>query len=436
MSLAKRNTLLLASALILVELIVSAIFAVFLLLPVALRSADDLAGLMVLSAQTWSDLPAEKQPAFESDLMAQYAIAIRQKPLEDQAPSWRPPYFTFLEQALTARLNYAPRFLVETANQQTWYWAALPSGRQTVMVGIPKERVGVQPLHAIIVSLMIGLVVAATLAYILAKRIAAPLSKLEMAAQQLGQGEYRELHPKAWPKELRELANRFNTMARQVQHLLSARTTILAGISHDLRTPLARMRLALELIKESPTHKLISRLETDINEMNQLISTLLDLARGLEKESLSDTNVYELLQALVDQTGASQRIHIDCGPDINLALPTPSLRRALDNLLGNALRYAPTGDITLICRVEDQKCRMGVLDRGIGIAPDKIESVFLPFERIEESRNAATGGAGLGLAIVRELANIHGWRVTLNPRHGGGLEAWIEWPISPVIQTN
>jgi len=79
---------------------------------------------------------------------------------------------------------------------------------------------------------------------------------------------------------------------------------------------------------------------------------------------------------------------------------------------------------------------MGVLDRGIGIAPDKIESVFLPFERIEESRNAATGGAGLGLAIVRELANIHGWRVTLNPRHGGGLEAWIEWPISPVIQTN
>ena len=426
MSLAKRNTLLLTLALFFVELVVAAALVKYLLLPVAQGSADDLASLMVLSAQTWSELPDDKQRAFEKELIEHHAIALRVEPLANPTSSWRPPYFTFLEQALAARIGHAPSFLADTTNHQTWYWASIPSKHQTIYVGIPKERIGIQPLSAIIVLLLIGLLVAVLLAHLLAKSITLPLAKLDLAAQQLGQGEYRELHPNAWPKELRELADRFNTMARQVQRLLTARTTILAGISHDLRTPLARMRLALELLKESPTPKLITRLETDINEMNQLIGTILDLARGLDKEHLSRINVYQLLTELIEQSEAHECISVDCSPNIEISLPALSLRRALSNLIENALRYAPIGKINLVCKYDEKICRIGVLDQGPGIPPEKIESVFLPFERIEGSRSSSTGGAGLGLAIVRELANIHGWHVKLEPRNGGGIAAWIE----------
>jgi two-component system osmolarity sensor histidine kinase EnvZ len=101
------------------------------------------------------------------------------------------------------------------------------------------------------------------------------------------------------------------------------------------------------------------------------------------------------------------------------------LQRAIGNLLQNAQHYAPNAPVELVCEVEGPKCRIGVLDRGPGIAADKIESMFAPFQRMETSRSPATGGSGLGLAIVRELARANEWDITLSARPGGGLQAWI-----------
>jgi two-component system osmolarity sensor histidine kinase EnvZ len=214
-------------------------------------------------------------------------------------------------------------------------------------------------------------------------------------------------------------------MARQVSDLLSARTTLLAGVSHDLRTPLARMRLALEMLKTTPTPQLIERLERDIAQMNQLIGNVLDLARGLEHEQPVVTDWGDFLTQIA--TDFSTPDHT-----VELRFPTgtwpvarSALQRAIGNLLQNAQRYAPNAPVELVCEAEGQHCRIGVLDRGPGIAADKIESMFAPFQRMETSRSPATGGSGLGLAIVRELARANEWDITLSARPGGGLQAWI-----------
>lgn len=283
-----------------------------------------------------------------------------------------------------------------------------------------------EPGLALLLALGGGFVFAGAFAWWLARRITKPLARLEAAATRIGEGERPELLPENGPRELASLACRFNAMAQQVRDLLSARTTLLAGVSHDLRTPLARMRLALEMMKSAPAPALIARLENDIEEMNGLIATLLDLARGLEREPPEETDLVELLNELADQAAAHEReISVRC-PACRRAVAPRALRRALGNLLQNALRYAPAGPLELVCETQGESCRIGVLDRGPGIPPERIAAMFEPFQRLEGSRSPQTGGAGLGLAIVRELARANGWQARLEPRDGGGLAAWIE----------
>jgi two-component system osmolarity sensor histidine kinase EnvZ len=222
------------------------------------------------------------------------------------------------------------------------------------------------------------------------------------------------------------LSRRFNAMAVQVRELLAARTTLLAGVSHDLRTPLTRMRLALEMFKDLPDPHLLQRMEHDIDEMNRLIGDVLDLARGLGHETAVVIDLPCFLARLVNSYTSPSTISLSC-PSGQCVAPPSALQRVITNLLQNALRYAP-GQIELVAQPNEQGWRLGVLDRGPGIPADKLEQVFQAFFRLDASRSPVTGGSGLGLAIVRELARLNGWRVSLQPRPGGGLEAWLELP--------
>ncbi len=427
-SLARQNTLLLAVAFMLVELLAALSFAGFLMLPVARRSADDLAGLMMLSAQTWAELPPETRMAFEHELMENHHLALRAESAGGGRDEWHPPYFYLLETALARRLGAPLHLASEPVGSTTWYWADLPAGEGFLTVGLPRTRIESQPLLAIALAFFGGLFFAGAFAWWLARRITAPLARLEAAARCIGHGERPELLPETGPSELATLARRFNAMAQQVRDLLSARTTLLAGVSHDLRTPLARMRLALEMMKSAPAPALIARLEGDIEEMNGLIATLLDLARGLEREPVQEVDLAELMDDVVAHSTANHRdIRVRC-PSCRRAVAPRALRRALGNLLQNALRYAPEGPLEVVCTTDEVRCRIGVLDRGPGIPPERITAMFEPFQRLDASRSPQTGGAGLGLAIVRELAKANGWQVNLEPRSSGGLAAWIELP--------
>jgi two-component system osmolarity sensor histidine kinase EnvZ len=185
------------------------------------------------------------------------------------------------------------------------------------------------------------------------------------------------------------------------------------------------MRLALEILKNHPDSTMIERLEYDIEQMNQLIGNVLDLARGLahEKPVLIDLPDY-LAQLARDHATSTNPVSVNC-PPCQVAAPRVALQRAIGNLLQNANRYAP-GGVDLVVEMTAQQCHIGVLDRGPGIAADQLEAVFEPFFRLDASRSPVTGGSGLGLAIVRELARVNGWQVKLLARGGGGLQAWIE----------
>ncbi len=424
--LVRQHTVLLASAFIAIELLVVLAFVWLVMLPLARRSADDLAGLMVLSAQTWAELPPTTRPAFETELRLRQALRIQPEVAGVSQAEWHPPFFYLLEEALARRVS-PERHLIRTTDAagDDWFWARLPAGGGTLAVGLSSERINSRPLAVLLIGLAAGLAVAVGLALLLARRVVAPLARLEQASAQLGQGEAPALLPETGPREIVALSRRFNTMAVQVRELLSARTTLLAGVSHDLRTPLARMRLALEMLRTQPSASLLDRLERDMELMDQLIGNVLDLARGLAHEPATPVDLAALLQALASEhSTAACLVQVRCPPCVR-AVPALSLRRALGNLLQNALRYAPSCPVELVCEQDGAECRLGVLDRGPGIPADQVEAMFHPFQRLEPSRSPKTGGSGLGLAIVRELARANGWRVSLSPRPGGGMQAWV-----------
>lgn len=432
----------LAALFITIELITAAAALGFIFLPMARRAADDLAGLMVLSAQTWNELPPETRPAFEQELERNHHIALRPDMLPPPDTGLRHgPYLFFLERAFERRTGHAMFFQNETsAEGRLWLWTAVPAGSRSIGVGFAEDRMKTQPLGALALPFGVGIVLVALLSWWLARRIAQPVAQLELAAAQLARGASPGLLSETGPRELAGLARHFNRMALQVRELLDARTTLFAGVSHDLRTPLARMRLAIEMLTLRPDPALLRRLEHDIEEMNALIGQMLEIARGMNTETAEDFELCGWLSERVQVHGdaarsAGAQLSLRCDASIRVHAPPGALARVVDNLLGNALRYAP-GPIELVARVlapgehgrDGVAVHIGVLDRGPSISPSQLALVFRPFHRARGEDDAAPGAFGLGLAIVQQLARANGWQVGLTPREGGGLEAWVLVP--------
>lgn len=437
-SLAQQYRVWLAALFLAIEGVTVLLMMSLVMWPMAQRSADDLAGLMLLSAQTWAELPPATRPAFEVELARSHQLALR--------PGMPPPpdhglqhgfYVRFLELALERRVGH-PVFLDTQVGPdgEKWLWTGVQMGERPMGVGFAQHRMNTQPLLLLGLVFGIGSAMVTVAAWWAARRIASPVAKLDQAASALSGGIRPDLLPEDGPLELARLARHFNDMAGQVRELMEARTTLFAGISHDLRTPLARMRLALEMLTLRPGDtSLIDRLERDIEAMNTLIGKLLELARGLDQEVPESVVMVDWLNRWASAHAATvsearSTVHIQGPGDLRLPIPTDTLSRILDNLLINALRYAPGPiDVVLRSRTDDEGRRLwrvGVLDLGPGIPLAQREALWQPFVRLEPSRNPDTGGYGLGLAIVRQLARAHGWTVKLEAREGGGLEAWVE----------
>ena len=432
LTLTQQNALWLVAAFVVFEIVAAVAVMAFLMLPMARRAAGDFGELLALSAETWSELPPETRPAFERHLADVHGIELLvAQPEGLQTSAGHGPYVVNLERTLSAQFGAPVKVADSQRSGEEWHWVALPSAGRTLWLGFPHSRIGTQPLVAILVTLLAGCLLAGLAAWWLAHRIIAPLRRLDEAAVTLGRGETPQALPETGPRELAALAHRVNALGRQVHDLLDGRTTLLAGLSHDLRTPLARMRLALEMLSRRPDPALIERLDKDVEEMNRLVGDMLGLARGLGREGAIAVDVPTLLGELAAQareTGAV--VEVSAEACVVSAAPV-ALRRLLDNLLANAQRYGSGRPVELRVTRSDDGVRIGVLDRGPGIPEDQIEAVFRPFHRVEPSRNPVTGGAGLGLAIVRQLAQSNGWAVSLENRPGGGLAAWVVLPESP-----
>ena len=238
----------------------------------------------------------------------------------------------------------------------------------------------------------------------------------------MGAGELPEFLPETGPAELAELARRFNIMATEVRALLDNRTTLLAGISHDLRTPMTRLQLNLEMLRDAPSAARIDRAVSDLADMNKLITGYLELARTTQPETKVRFDLAGLLEEVAADTGLAWPGAAPCEVEGGRM----AVRQIVSNLIQNAQRYGGGGPVELVLDCTDNLARVSVHDSGAGIPEDQLEKVFRPFYRLESSRAQATGGTGLGLAIVRQLAETNGWKVVLQNRPQGGLEAVLE----------
>lgn len=391
-----------------------------LIMPVAERSADDLAGLIVLSAQTWVELPPQTRAAFERELARRHGLRLTATDVGATADA---PHFAFrrqIEAALSRRVgeDIALRGVPGTAAA----WLDIPVGGRDLHVGFFPDRYAVKPPLAAIAVFALGTFLSLLTALFVVRRITVPLARAAAAASQVGAGELPEPLPETGPAELAELARRFNTMAAEVRDLLDNRTTLLAGISHDLRTPMTRLQLNLEMLRDAPSAARIDRAVADLADMNKLITGYLELARTTQAETKIRFDLATLLEEAAADAGLSWPGAAPCEVEAGRL----AVRQIVSNLIQNAQRYGGGTPVELALECTDKLARVIVRDAGAGIPDDQLEKVFRPFYRLETSRSQATGGTGLGLAIVRQLAATNGWKVALHNRPQGGLEAVLE----------
>lgn len=275
---------------------------------------------------------------------------------------------------------------------------------------------------------LLSLLLALAGAALIARRITRPLANLAVAAEAVGQGKQPAPLPEDGAAELNSLASSFNRMTRDLARHEQDRAEILAGISHDLRTPLARLRLEVEMSVSDPQAQ--AGMAADIEQMDMVIGQFLDYARGEAAETPVETSLTGILADIAIHQAAIGLPVVLAGQTLPLIQARPgALRRALDNLVGNAHKYAP-GEITLHSESDNHEIRIDVLDRGTGIPVEEIERLKRPFTRLDLARSDATG-TGLGLAIVERIARLHGGRLELLPRPGGGLQARLHLPLAP-----
>jgi two-component system osmolarity sensor histidine kinase EnvZ len=291
----------------------------------------------------------------------------------------------------------------------------------TYWVRIPRERLERRIAVRWFAWGVLALALALVAAYFIVSRVSRPLRTLATAAGELGRGRMPAPVPESGPQEIQTLAHAFNQMTRDLSRLEQDRALILAGVSHDLRTPLARLRLGLEL--GSQDEELRAGMHGDIEEMDRIIGQFLDFARldGGEADQPLD------LAALVGEAAERYRklgrdLAVSTEP-VEVSGKPLMLRRALANLVDTALRYGgPEPMVEVSLRRAGHGAVLEVMDRGPGIPESEMERLKQPFTRLEQARSGS-GGSGLGLAIVDRVMQAHRGRFELASRAGGGLVA-------------
>jgi two-component system osmolarity sensor histidine kinase EnvZ len=256
-----------------------------------------------------------------------------------------------------------------------------------------------------------------------------PILRLAEAADEFGKG--RPVPPDFRPRgarEVRQAAQAFLEMRDRIRHHVEQRTTMLAGVSHDLRTVLTRFKLELALLGDGPE---IAALRNDVNEMQHMLEDYLAFAKGDGGEEAAPTSVGELLEEINEETlhyGTPVELRIrQPSSDLVLPLKRQAFKRAITNLVTNATRFG--GYVVVRASADEEWLRIEVDDDGPGIPPAERDNVFRPFYRLGNGRNQDTGNTGLGLAIARDIARSHGGEISLGESPMGGLRATVRVPL-------
>jgi signal transduction histidine kinase len=367
----------------------------------------------------WTEAPAPAQP--ESDP----ALA----PLHQRLAALDPSLGTGLSLAMEGDAD--PMHRLDLGGT-----LALADGSQLTFHSAHASGMALRNPWAVLATAMAILVGLA--AVLLTHRIARPLRTLGritgLIGDAAGQGRVVPV-PEVGPDETRAIARALNGMQLRIRDLVTERTQALAAVSHDLRTPIARLRLRLDALADNalPNNALADdaqrrAMASDLDDMQAMIDSTLAYLRGdADPEVRRVTNVASLLMSIADAGQDAGHAVVYEGPGRALAAIRPvALRRALDNVVDNAVRYGERARIGLA--IADSTLELQVDDDGPGLSPDAVERAFAPFTRLETSRNRNTGGTGLGLTIARRVIEAEGGQIGLETRPGGGLRVRITLP--------
>jgi len=310
------------------------------------------------------------------------------------------------------------------------FWVSFFIDEDEYWIALPRERVRPDETWEWIGWGALTLVLALLAAWLIASNISRPLSALARAARLVGSGVTPDPLAETGPRELRTVAAAFNRMTSNLATMERERSIVLAGISHDVRTPLSRLRLALEMSGGDET--ILQGMRADIDEMDQVIGQFLHFARG-EDEKREAVDLDALAQEIATHySRLGREVRVVRASAGECMVRRLGVRRALMNLVDNALKHGGEPVEISIQRASDDVV-VEVLDRGPGVPPGEAERLKRPFTRLNESRSGS-GGAGLGLAIVERIARAHHGTLDLLPRPGGGLLARLKLSAQAAVE--
>jgi two-component system osmolarity sensor histidine kinase EnvZ len=333
-----------------------------------------------------------------------------------------------IEKLVKAKLGADTRFSSKV-NGVAGFWVSFNIDDDQYWLMLERERIrgltGIQWLGWASVVSVVSLLGAAFISSL----INLPLRRLTQATRDFAQGKRPAPLPEKGPLEIMEANRSFNQMVDDLQQVESDRAVILAGISHDLRTPLARMQLELEMANLS--HEAREGMQSDIGQMDAIIGQFLDYAKPTEASSFTNVDISELLTDTAHEVSRlpDVRINTDIAPGAHAMGNATDIKRVINNLIENARRYGKTADtdyteIDIRCSVKGmnaaKRVTIEVQDHGVGVPAAQIEQLLKPFTRLDEARGQANG-AGLGLAIVDRVITRHNAELNVRNREGGGL---------------
>lgn len=373
---------------------------------------------------------ADSYPLILSPIRARYAQRVFEDlgvklepspstPLQGERP--RLPYFTHLERALSQLAGDR----VTVVRRGDTYSFDFPSGDASLRFSVDHSRLGTAPGLAILTMLVLALLGSLVSALLIAKLMARPIETIALGTESRQEGGLTPPLTEVGARELRNIVRNFNHITSQNRELMSNNAIMLAGISHDLRAPITRARMALELARERMDANLAERIERSLVQMDTLIAQYLDYTGGSLKEEASPVNIAFLLKEIV-QTYKEAEIELKA-PAEGISLASRAFVRCAQNLLDNAVKHGAGKAITVRFEKAGAEWILEIADRGPGIPEAQIDKVFQPFLRLDRARTQP--GSGLGLSIVQEICRAQGWRVALLPRPNGGLIARLSMPV-------
>jgi two-component system osmolarity sensor histidine kinase EnvZ len=326
-----------------------------------------------------------------------------------------------LNQAIQGRLNYPFRLdLLDDGSAEI----KVQLSDRVLSVGVPRNRLYSSTTYIFVMWMLGSSLVLLAVATVFLRNQVKSLRRLAEAADSFGKGRPVPSFKVEGAVEIRRAAIAFMTMRDRLQRQVRQRTQMLAGVSHDLRTPLTRMKLALEILGNDPA---VAELKSDVAEMEHMVHGYLDFVRGEGTEASVETDISLLIEELAaDLRREGTPLTVTPPPEFLMPVRPNALRRCLGNLIGNARRHASHVWLTGI--VVTDGIDILVDDDGPGIPPANRVRVFRPFVRLDASRNPLTGGVGLGLTIARDVARSHGGDVRLDTSPQGGLRARVHLP--------